>query len=99
MQQDSDCTHPEQCALDPSNVFDRALETYLNGLPQDKRQRQFLELCRRGSSDITPFAINSLIQQEQAKRTLTGPVKRLFFRLTNALKDYSEVMGQFGTLL
>ena len=98
MQQDADGTHPEQLALDPSRAFDRALEAYFNGLPRGKGQRQFLELCLRGTSDITPSALNNLIQHEHADRTLSGPVKRLFLRLTTALKDYSEVMGQFGKL-
>lgn len=83
------------CPLTP---FDRALEAYLAGLPKDKKKFKFVDLCR-GSGEVTPQEINDFIQSEVSKRTLSGPAKRLFNRLINAVKDFSGVIDQIGKLL
>lgn len=46
---------------------------------------------------MTPKAIQGLIQEEEAKRTISGPAKRLFNRIIQALQDYSEVIGQLAS--
>ncbi|KZT72257.1 hypothetical protein DAEQUDRAFT_26035 [Daedalea quercina L-15889] len=96
-------THASSSACDQTSssgceltTFDRALTTYLDSLPNDKKKFKFIELCR-GSGIVTPQEINDLIQQQESKHTLSGPVKRVFNRLVNALKDYGEVIGQFAS--
>lgn len=78
-----------------STVFDSALENYIASLPRDKKQLKFIELCR-DSDVVSAEAINSLIQKEEARRSLSGPVKRLFGRIVFALQQYNEVIGQLG---
>lgn len=78
-----------------STIFDRALEDYIASLPKDKKQLKFIELCRE-SDAVSADAINVLIKKEEAKHTLSGPVKRLFDRIVFALKQYNEVIGQLG---
>ncbi len=82
----------------PLTAFDRALEAYLSSLPKDKKKFKFVDLCR-GSGEVTPQAINDFIQCEVSKRTLSGPAKRLFNRLANAVKDFSGVIDQIGKLV
>ncbi|KAI0062760.1 hypothetical protein BV25DRAFT_1943480 [Artomyces pyxidatus] len=84
---------PEDSDAGRSLTFNRALDEYIEKLPKDKKQLKFIDLCR-GSGAVSPQAINDLIQQEETKRTLSGPVKRLFKRVTRALEDYSDVIGQ-----
>ncbi|KAF7338401.1 Nacht and ankyrin domain protein [Mycena venus] len=80
---------------DPSfATFDRALEEYIAGLPKDKKHFKFIELCRDTGAGVTPKAINDLIQREEARRTLSGPVRKIFNRVMSALKDYGEVISQ-----
>ena len=78
--------------------FNRALEDYIKKLPEGKKQLKFIDLCRNTCA-ASPAAINKLILDEEAnrKRTLSRPVKRLFDRIINALKDYTDVIGQMGT--
>ena len=87
---------PETSAEPSFSTFDRALEEYLSGLPKDKKQFKFIELCRDSGTNVTPEAINKLLQHEQAQRALSGPVQRIFRRVMSALKDYSEVINQLG---
>ncbi|KAJ7278277.1 hypothetical protein C8J57DRAFT_1713171 [Mycena rebaudengoi] len=88
---------PEKSA-DPSfATFDRALEEYLAGLPKDKKHFKFIELCRDSGASVTPEAINNLLRREEARRTLSGPVKKIFRRVMSALKDYGEVIGQLAS--
>ncbi|KAH7104372.1 hypothetical protein BKA62DRAFT_504918 [Auriculariales sp. MPI-PUGE-AT-0066] len=77
------------------STFDRALQEYIDKLPKDKHSKQlkFIELCR-DTTGVTPQSINDLIQQEEAKHNISGPVRRLFKRITSALADYSAVIGQ-----
>jgi HPt (histidine-containing phosphotransfer) domain-containing protein len=83
------------CSMNCSTTFDEALESYLGNLPKEKKQLKFIELCR-ALGTVDPAYINELIQQQEARRTLSKPMKNLMHRLTGALKDYSEVIGQFG---
>ena len=83
-----------QCS--DTTPFDRALEAYIDGLPKDKKKLKFVDLCR-GSGQVTAKEINDLIQQEVANRTLSNPAKRLFARLTNAIRDFSGVIDQVGS--
>jgi hypothetical protein len=78
--------------------FDLALEEYIGNIPNDKKKLKFIDLCRDSGAGVSPSAINELIQREEAKRSLSGPVKRHFRRITSALEDYSEVVGQFGEI-
>ena len=87
---------PETSAEPSFSTFDRALEEYLAGLPKDKKRFKFIELCRDSGANITPQAINKLLQHEEARRALSGPVQRIFSRVMSALRDYSEVIGQLG---
>ncbi|KAI0046457.1 hypothetical protein FA95DRAFT_1371839 [Auriscalpium vulgare] len=75
------------------SAFDRALDEYFKGLPAESKKSKFIEHCLNSDAK-GPEAINDLIQKEKAKNTLSGPVSRLFQRITHALKDYSEVIGQ-----
>lgn len=79
----------------PRTVFDHALEAYLDSLPKDKRKFKFVDLCR-GSGQVTPQAINDLVQSEISKKTLSDPAKRLLVRLTLAVQDFSGVIDQIG---
>ncbi|KAF8633882.1 hypothetical protein AX14_010703 [Amanita brunnescens Koide BX004] len=94
----SPAEHTPETSVEPSfSTFDRALERYLAGLPtEDKKQHKFFELCRDSGTNLTPQAINELLQREQARRSLSGPVQRLFSRVMSALRDYSEVISQLG---
>jgi hypothetical protein len=87
---------PETSAEPSFFTFDRALQEYLAGLPKDKKQFKFIELCRDSGTNVTPQAINDLLQHEAARRALSGPVQRIFSRVMSALKDYSEVVGLLG---
>lgn len=87
---------PETSAEPSFSTFDRALEEYLAGLPKDKKRFKFIELCRDSGANITPQAINKLLQHEEARRALSGPVQRIFSRVMSALRNYSEVIGQLG---
>ena len=78
------------------STFDRALEEYINGLPKDKTKFKFIELCRDSATDATPQTINALLQRQEARRALSGPVHRIFSRVMSALNDYTEVVGQLG---
>jgi hypothetical protein len=86
-----------ETSVEPSfSTFDHALEEYLAGLPKDKKQFKFIELCRDSGTNVTPQAINELLQREEARRALSGPVQRIFSRVMSALRDYSEVINQLG---
>ncbi|KJA21807.1 hypothetical protein HYPSUDRAFT_41683 [Hypholoma sublateritium FD-334 SS-4] len=76
------------------STFDCALEEYLEGLPKDKKKSKFIELCRASATDATPQAINALLQRQEDRRALSGPVHRIFSRVMSALNDYTEVVGQ-----
>ena len=87
---------PETSAEPSFSTFDRALEDYLVSLPKDKKRFKFIELCRDSGANVTPQAINKLLQHEEARRALSGPVHKIFRQVMNALTDYSEVIGQLG---
>jgi len=87
---------PETSAESSFSTFDYALNEYLAGLNKDKKQFKFIELCRDSGTNVTPQAINELLQHEQARRALSGPIRRIFSRVISALRDYSEVIGQLG---
>ncbi|KLO10243.1 hypothetical protein SCHPADRAFT_528732 [Schizopora paradoxa] len=96
------CYSPKLTMENPSNTlpltaFDRALEAYLSSLPKDKKKFKFVDVCR-GSGEVTPQEINDFIQNEVSKRTLSGPAKRLFNRLINAVKDFSGVIDQIASV-
>ena len=93
----SPAEHTPETSVEPSfSTFDRALEQYLAGLPKDKKRFKFIELCRDSGTNVTPQAINQLLQREEARRSLSGPVQRIFSRVMSALRDYSEVISQLG---
>ena len=93
----SPAEHTPETSAEPSfSTFDRALEQYLAGLPKDKKRFKFIELCRDSGTNVTPQAINQLLQREEARRSLSGPVQRIFSRVMSALRDYSEVISQLG---
>ena len=87
---------PETSAEPSFSTFDRALEEYLAGLPKDKKQFKFIELCRDSGTNATPQAINELLQKEETRRALSGPVQRIFSRVMSALRDYGDVINQLG---
>ena len=93
----SPAEHTPETSGEPSfSTFDRALEEYLTGLPKDKKRFKFIELCRSSGANVTPQAINELLQREEARRSLSGPVQKIFSRVMNALRDYNEVIGHLG---
>ncbi|KAF8634803.1 hypothetical protein AX14_010635 [Amanita brunnescens Koide BX004] len=93
----SPAEHTPETSAEPSfSTFDRALEQYLAGLPKDKKRFKFIQLCRASGTNVTPQAINQLLQREEARRSLSGPVQRIFSRVMSALRDYSEVISQLG---
>ena len=88
---------PAETSAEPSfSTFDRALAEYLDRLPKDKKRFKFIELCRASGTNVTPQAINELLQREQDRRALSGPVQKIFSRIMSALRDYSEVISQLG---
>jgi hypothetical protein len=97
-----DKVHPSSAESTPVtsessfSTFDRALDEYLAGLTKDKKEFKFIELCRHSGTNVTPQSINELLQHEEARRALSGPVQKIFKRLMNALSDYSEVVNQLG---
>ena len=93
----SPAEHMPETSAEPSfSTFDRALEGYIASLPKDKKRLKFIELCRDSGTNVTPQAINELLQREEARRSLSGPVRRIFSRLMRALKDYSELISLLG---
>ncbi|KAI0033878.1 hypothetical protein K488DRAFT_46741, partial [Vararia minispora EC-137] len=79
------------------SAFDLALQEYISSIPDFKKKRGFIDLCRDAGAGASPDAINELLQKEGEKQTLSGPARRLFRRITNALEDYSEVIGQLAS--
>ena len=93
----SPAEHMRETSAEPSfSTFDRALEEYLAGLPKDKKRFKFIELCRDSGTNVTPQAINELLQREEARRSLSGPVQRIFSRVMSALREYNDVINQLG---
>lgn len=94
----SSIEHMATKSTEPSfSTFDHALKEYLDGLPKEKKEFKFIELCRSSGTDTTPQAINSLLQHKEAQRALSRPVHRIFTRVIRVLKDYNDVVGQLGT--
>ncbi|KAJ7766248.1 hypothetical protein B0H16DRAFT_1523470 [Mycena metata] len=87
--------HASEKTAEPSfATFDRALDEYLASLPKEKKHFKFIELCRDSGASVTPEAINDLLRREEARRTLSGPVKKIFGRVMSAFKDYGDVIDQ-----
>ncbi|EJD45514.1 hypothetical protein AURDEDRAFT_151884 [Auricularia subglabra TFB-10046 SS5] len=76
------------------SAFDAEMAKYIQGL-QDKEESEFIHLC--GTSGASPEEFNRLIRETHNTMRINTRFSRTIARVADALKDYSEVIGQLAT--
>ncbi|KAI3611445.1 nacht and ankyrin domain protein [Moniliophthora roreri] len=77
---------------DTRSTFQRALDDYIQGLPEKKQKRKFIVACASLGSSATPEAINEAIQRAEEKKTSKRAIKNIMSPVINALKDYAGII-------
>ncbi|KAI5116473.1 hypothetical protein M0805_001636 [Coniferiporia weirii] len=80
------------------SAFQRALDSYLNGLPEHKQKKNFIATCYDPAHPVTPDAVNKSIERIEAdKSSRSSTISKLFRRFVSVLKDYDGIINTLAS--
>ncbi|KAK7047185.1 hypothetical protein VNI00_006851 [Paramarasmius palmivorus] len=83
---------------DTRSTFQRALDDYIQGLPEKKQKRKFILMCVSLGTSATPETINEAIQKAEEKKTSKRSIRNIISPVINALKDYIGIVDLLASV-
>jgi hypothetical protein len=78
---------------DERSTFRRALDQYVDTLPEKRQKGKFFVACTSGGDAITAESIHLLINRAEEKKSSKSVVGKILTPVVNVLKDYDCVIN------
>ncbi|KAJ6623171.1 hypothetical protein B0H10DRAFT_825470 [Mycena sp. CBHHK59/15] len=95
-----DVPSPAAQPQDGRSTFQRALDRYIQGLPEKKKKRKFIVACCATDASITPDSINESIkkaEQRNSEQPGKRAMKKVLGPVVDVLRDYDAIISSLAS--